>query len=85
MPKKGAKLSSAQRKSRARKAAITRCQNKCTTNIKRKMSSSKKRAAKARAAANPWLRHVSKVRKANPGLMYKDVLKVASGTYDKKA
>jgi len=40
-------------------------------------------AARARAAANPWLAHVKATRAANPGLSYKEALKVASDTYVK--
>ncbi len=32
---------------------------------------------------NPWLVHVASVREANPGLSYKDVLKMASENYTK--
>ena len=40
-------------------------------------------AAKERAAVNPWLAHVKKVRAQNPDLVYSDVLKTASSSYTK--
>jgi hypothetical protein len=42
-------------------------------------------SAKSKEAAkkNPWLLHVAEVRRANPGLGYKQALKVASESYRK--
>ena len=34
--------------------------------------------------ANPWIEHVKKVKKANPTLQLKDVLKLAKKSYHKK-
>ena len=45
---------------------------------RKKRSSS---AAKARAKTNPWLQHVAQVRKDNPGVAYKDILKMAKQSY----
>jgi hypothetical protein len=38
-------------------------------------------SAKARAKTNPWLIHVASVRKDNPGVAYKDILKMAKKSY----
>lgn len=82
MPK-GVPMSSAAKK----KAALTRCVNKCkksqTTSAKKKKAS-KRSAAKKRAGANPWIVYVKKVA-AEKGLSYKDALKVASTSYVKSA
>ena len=34
--------------------------------------------------ANPWMSHVKKVKAANPGMKYSDVLKKAKTSYKKK-
>lgn len=83
MPKKGTKLSSAQKKSRARKAAVTRCQNKCVATggqrAKRKsMSASKKAAAAARL--RPWLDFLAQWRADHPNVKV-DVMKKAGSAY----
>lgn len=44
-------------------------------------SAARSKAAKSRAATNPWLLHVKEVRSENPGLAYKDVLKLAKKSY----
>lgn len=41
-------------------------------------------AQKAAASASPWIAHVQRFRAANPGMSYKDALKAASATYQKK-
>jgi len=33
---------------------------------------------------NPWMIHVSKIRKENPSMRYKDILSLAKKTYIKK-
>ena len=42
----------------------------------------KKRDTKKRAT-NPWLEHVKKVKAANKGMAFKDVLKLAGKNYKK--
>lgn len=89
----GKKLSSAQRRSRARKAAITRCQNACVKSggkKKRSMSSGARKAASSRARKNlgPWLAHVAAVRAGMSEATKKrlgpqGVLKKASESYRK--
>jgi hypothetical protein len=44
-------------------------------------SAAKSAAAKKRAATNPWLKHVAQVRASNPGVQYKDILKLAKQSY----
>jgi hypothetical protein len=83
MPAKGTKLSSSKKAARALKAAVTRCQNKCsaTGGVKaprKSMSASKKRAAADRLA--PWLGFLAQWRIAHPGVT-KDVMTKASSAY----
>jgi hypothetical protein len=51
------------------------------TGGKRVKSAARSAAAKARAKTNPWLAHVKAVRAENPGVAYKDVLKLAKQSY----
>ena len=48
---------------------------------KKPKSQARSGAAKKRAATNPWLAHVKKVRAENPGVAYKDILKMAKSSY----
>ena len=47
-----------------------------------KKRDTKKRDTKKRAT-NPWLEHVKKVKAANKGMAFKDVLKLAGKNYKK--
>jgi len=85
MPKKGVQLTASKKASRARKAALTRCQNKCLSTggakaARKSMSASKKRAAASRLA--PWLNYLANWRLAHPGVT-KDVMTKASSAYRK--
>jgi hypothetical protein len=48
---------------------------------KKAKSSAKSRAAKSRAATNPWMAHVKQTRSENPGMSFKEVLMKAKSTY----
>ena len=56
---------------KARKVPKT---SKTKSNVKISTGSGKRKT-------NPWLTHVQKVRKENPGVAYKDILKMAKKTY----
>lgn len=85
----GIKLSTAEKKKRADKAAMTRCVHKCEATggrrVSRVLSPSKKKAAKDRAETNlgPWLRHLAAVRKAHPDAGGKAQMALASAEWQK--
>jgi hypothetical protein len=89
MPK--GKLTSSQRKSRATKAAITRCKNKCEQSEgkkpKRKMSSSQRQAARDRYHGNEklkaWQKFLAQYRLDHPKV--KDVMKKAGEAWRNSA
>ena len=84
-----AKLSASKARSRARKAAITRCQNKCSATggrlLKRcsKKTSSARRRRVSRARKSPWLAHVKAWRDAHPNATYAEALQKAASSYRK--
>jgi hypothetical protein len=85
MPAKGTKLSSSKKAARALKAAVTRCQNKCSATggakaPRKSMSASKKRKAADRLA--PWRNFLAQWRVDHPNIT-KDVMTRASSAYQR--
>ncbi len=52
--------------------------------IKKRKSDKKVKAGKSSAKKSKWLQHVREFRKLHPEMKYKDVLKLASKTYEKE-
>ena len=51
--------------------------------VRRKRAGSSKPAGGGKKKPNKWMSHVAKVRKANPGKKFSEVLKLAAKSYKK--